>query len=153
MRRGSGTYVAKSVSRPRSSSAGSRVRVPYARLNEFWLQPEVRQALGFWRIAGDDAAATRRGEVDLRAAVVAVEDPGYPPMRVAFAAAGARLVSIPVDAEGLIVAPVQAGVAAFINDGYLTRHVRRMRHIYSRRRTHLVARTPRRSPIPWRATT
>jgi GntR family transcriptional regulator/MocR family aminotransferase len=34
---------------------------------------------------------------------VAVEDPGYPPMRVAFAAAGARLVPIPVDADGLIV--------------------------------------------------
>src|SRR5262249_34605870 len=35
--------------------------------------------------------------------VVAVEDPGYPPMRVPFAAAGARLVPVPVDAEGLMV--------------------------------------------------
>ncbi|HEX4599585.1 MAG TPA: PLP-dependent aminotransferase family protein [Burkholderiaceae bacterium] len=35
--------------------------------------------------------------------VVAVEDPGYPPMRVAFAAAGARLAPVGVDAEGLIV--------------------------------------------------
>jgi GntR family transcriptional regulator/MocR family aminotransferase len=35
--------------------------------------------------------------------VVAVEDPGYPPMRVAFAAAGAKLVPVGVDAEGLIV--------------------------------------------------
>ena len=35
--------------------------------------------------------------------VVAVEDPGYPPMRVAFAAAGARLAPVAVDAEGLIV--------------------------------------------------
>jgi GntR family transcriptional regulator/MocR family aminotransferase len=35
--------------------------------------------------------------------VVAIEDPGYPPMRIAFAAAGARLVPIEVDAEGLIV--------------------------------------------------
>ena len=35
--------------------------------------------------------------------VVAVEDPGYPPMRIAFAAAGARLAPIPVDAEGLVV--------------------------------------------------
>jgi GntR family transcriptional regulator/MocR family aminotransferase len=34
---------------------------------------------------------------------VAIEDPGYPPMRVAFAAAGARLVPVGVDAEGLIV--------------------------------------------------
>lgn len=35
--------------------------------------------------------------------VVAVEDPGYPPMRVAFAAAGARLRPVAVDAEGLMV--------------------------------------------------
>lgn len=35
--------------------------------------------------------------------VVAVEDPGYPPMRAAFAAAGARLVPIRIDAEGLVV--------------------------------------------------
>ena len=35
--------------------------------------------------------------------IVALEDPGYPPMRVAFAAAGARLVPIGIDAEGLMV--------------------------------------------------
>jgi GntR family transcriptional regulator/MocR family aminotransferase len=35
--------------------------------------------------------------------VVAIEDPGYPPMRVAFAAAGARLVPIGVDEEGIII--------------------------------------------------
>jgi len=35
--------------------------------------------------------------------IVAVEDPGYPPMRVAFAAAGAKLVPVGVDDEGLIV--------------------------------------------------
>jgi len=35
--------------------------------------------------------------------VVAVEDPGYPPMRVAFAAAGAKLVPVGVDDEGLRV--------------------------------------------------
>ncbi|MEO6898162.1 MAG: PLP-dependent aminotransferase family protein [Caldimonas sp.] len=34
---------------------------------------------------------------------VAMEDPGYPPMRAAFAAAGARLVYVPVDQDGLIV--------------------------------------------------
>jgi GntR family transcriptional regulator / MocR family aminotransferase len=33
--------------------------------------------------------------------VVAIEDPGYPPMRVAFAAAGAKVVPVGVDAEGL----------------------------------------------------
>ena len=34
-------------------------------------------------------------------AVVAVEDPGYPPLRAAFRAAGARLVPVPVDSEGM----------------------------------------------------
>ncbi|MBI2380394.1 MAG: PLP-dependent aminotransferase family protein [Gammaproteobacteria bacterium] len=34
---------------------------------------------------------------------VAVEDPGYPQTRAAFAAAGARLVPVPVDDEGLCV--------------------------------------------------
>jgi GntR family transcriptional regulator/MocR family aminotransferase len=34
---------------------------------------------------------------------VAVEDPGYPPMRMAFAAAGARIVGVPVDAQGMVV--------------------------------------------------
>jgi GntR family transcriptional regulator/MocR family aminotransferase len=46
------------------------------------------------------------------ATVVAVEDPGYPPMRVAFAAAGAKLVPVGIDAEGLMVdaIPANAGV-------------------------------------------
>jgi GntR family transcriptional regulator/MocR family aminotransferase len=35
--------------------------------------------------------------------VVALEDPGYPPMRVAFAAAGAKLAPVGVDEEGLII--------------------------------------------------
>ncbi len=35
--------------------------------------------------------------------VVAVEDPGYPPLRRAFAAAGAEVIGVPVDAEGLRV--------------------------------------------------
>jgi len=34
---------------------------------------------------------------------VAVEEPGYPPVRAAFAAAGAHLVPLPVDEEGLCV--------------------------------------------------
>jgi len=34
---------------------------------------------------------------------VAVEEPGYPPVRAAFAAAGAQLVPVPVDDEGLCV--------------------------------------------------
>ena len=35
--------------------------------------------------------------------VVAVEEPGYPPARAAFAATGAKVVPVPVDEEGLIV--------------------------------------------------
>lgn len=42
--------------------------------------------------------------------VVAVEDPGYPPMRIAFAAAGARITPVEVDAEGLVVDRLPAGV-------------------------------------------
>ncbi|MES2151290.1 MAG: PLP-dependent aminotransferase family protein [Pseudomonadota bacterium] len=44
--------------------------------------------------------------------VVAIEDPGYPPMRVAFAAAGAKLVAVGVDDDGMIVdeIPSDAGV-------------------------------------------
>ncbi|AGW92618.1 DNA-binding protein [Ralstonia pickettii DTP0602] len=41
--------------------------------------------------------------------VVAVEDPGYPPLRHAFAAAGARLVPVPVDDEGMQVDHLPAG--------------------------------------------
>jgi GntR family transcriptional regulator / MocR family aminotransferase len=44
------------------------------------------------------------------ATVVAVEDPGYPPMRVAFAAAGAKIVPVGIDAEGLIVEQLPSDV-------------------------------------------
>ena len=40
--------------------------------------------------------------------VVAVEDPGYPPMRIPFVAAGARLVPVPVDGEGIVVDAIPA---------------------------------------------
>lgn len=44
--------------------------------------------------------------------VVAVEDPGYPPLRAAFAAAGAQVVPVPVDSGGMVVdaIPPQAAV-------------------------------------------
>jgi GntR family transcriptional regulator/MocR family aminotransferase len=42
--------------------------------------------------------------------VVAMEDPGYPPMRVAFAAAGAKVVPVGVDADGLLVETLTGGV-------------------------------------------
>jgi GntR family transcriptional regulator/MocR family aminotransferase len=45
------------------------------------------------------------GRVLLRAGdVVAVEEPGYPPARRLFASLGARVVGVPVDEEGLVVA-------------------------------------------------
>ncbi|HEX2133908.1 MAG TPA: PLP-dependent aminotransferase family protein [Actinophytocola sp.] len=37
---------------------------------------------------------------------VAVEEPGYPPARALFAALGARVVGVPVDAEGLVVSAI-----------------------------------------------
>ncbi len=42
--------------------------------------------------------------------LVAVENPGYPPVRAAFAAAGAKLVTIPVDEEGMLVERLPAAV-------------------------------------------
>jgi GntR family transcriptional regulator/MocR family aminotransferase len=36
-------------------------------------------------------------------AMVALEDPGYPPLRAAFAANGARIAAVPVDQDGLVV--------------------------------------------------
>jgi len=42
--------------------------------------------------------------------IVAIEDPGYPPMRVAFAAAGAKVVPVGIDDEGLIVENLPSGV-------------------------------------------
>ncbi len=38
-----------------------------------------------------------------RRTCVALEDPGYPPVRSAFKAAGGKIVSIPVDGEGVVV--------------------------------------------------
>jgi GntR family transcriptional regulator / MocR family aminotransferase len=40
--------------------------------------------------------------------VLAVEDPGYPPLRAAFEAAGASVVPVPVDAEGILVERIPA---------------------------------------------
>jgi GntR family transcriptional regulator/MocR family aminotransferase len=39
-----------------------------------------------------------------RRTVVAIENPGYPALRAALAAAGARIVPVPVDADGIVVA-------------------------------------------------
>lgn len=40
--------------------------------------------------------------------LVAVEEPGYPPMRASFAAAGARLARVPVDNDGMSVSRIPA---------------------------------------------
>ena len=42
--------------------------------------------------------------------VVAIEDPGYPPMRVPFMTAGARIVPVPVDDQGMMVDLLPADV-------------------------------------------
>jgi GntR family transcriptional regulator/MocR family aminotransferase len=42
--------------------------------------------------------------------LVAVENPGYPPLRVCFAAMGAQIVPVRVDEEGLVVADLPSGV-------------------------------------------
>jgi len=198
-RRGSGTFVAP---RPQRAAAPPRNGArPAYRLNEFWLRPEVSDAIGFWRERAPPPAAARatpaqpvelrpglvdsrlfpfevfrqmsarrlraleripagykspqghQGAFALRSAitryialtravacaaedvlvtsgaqqafdllarvlvtpgktVVAVEDPGYPPLRVPFAAAGAKIVPVPVDAEGMRVErlPAEADV-------------------------------------------
>jgi GntR family transcriptional regulator/MocR family aminotransferase len=89
-------------------------------------QPELREAIArhvsvMRAVAcqADDVVATVGAQqaFDLLArilvtpgrTVVAVEEPGYPPARAAFAAAGATIASIPVDSEGLVVDRLPAG--------------------------------------------
>uniref|UniRef100_UPI002606BAA9 aminotransferase class I/II-fold pyridoxal phosphate-dependent enzyme n=1 Tax=Paraburkholderia sp. TaxID=1926495 RepID=UPI002606BAA9 len=82
-------------------------------------EPELRLAisryLGFNRAVvcnADEVLVTQgaqhaldlMGRVMLRPGdVAALEDPGYPPARACFAAAGAKVVAVPVDADGLMV--------------------------------------------------
>jgi len=49
-----------------------------------------------------------RGLVTAGDTLFAFEDPGYPPARAAFAAAGALLAPVPVDADGLVVGRIPA---------------------------------------------
>ena len=84
--------------------------------------PTTSHSRAPWCVVSDDVVVTSGAQqaFDLLARIlvtpgetaVAVEDPGYPPMRVAFAAAGARIVAVPVDEEGLIVdrLPPRVGV-------------------------------------------
>ncbi len=91
--------------------------------------PELREAIvrhvAFARAVActaDDVVVTSGAQqaFDLLARVlvqpgrtkVAVEDPGYPPLRAVFRAAGAQLVPVPVDDEGIVVEriPIDARV-------------------------------------------
>jgi GntR family transcriptional regulator/MocR family aminotransferase len=94
-------------------------------------QPELREAIArnvsLMRAVAcqaDDVVATVGAQqaFDLLArilvtpgkTIVAVEDPGYPPSRAAFAAAGATIVPIPVDGEGLMVDRLPAGARVIV---------------------------------------
>ncbi len=92
-------------------------------------QPALREAIArhvsFARAvacAADDVIVTSGAQqafdllarvlVSPRRNVVAIENPGYPPLRAAFAGAGAALVHVPVDGEGLIVERLPQGARA-----------------------------------------
>jgi GntR family transcriptional regulator/MocR family aminotransferase len=71
------------------------------------------------RASGDDVVTTHGAQqaLDLVGRVliepgshVAVEEPGYPPVRLLFQSLGARVVGVPVDAEGLDVSAIPSGV-------------------------------------------
>ncbi len=71
------------------------------------------------RASGEDVLVTQGAQqaLDLISRVliepgtrVAVEDPGYPPAERLFAALGARVVKVPVDAEGLDVTALAPGI-------------------------------------------
>ena len=92
------------------------LRSPQGNQGNYMLREAIRHHIALTRAVvcrTDDVLVTAGAQqaFDLLARVlvisgettVAVEDPGYPPMRVAFAAAGAKLVPVGVDAEGLKV--------------------------------------------------
>jgi GntR family transcriptional regulator/MocR family aminotransferase len=85
------------------------------------LRAAIARSLGYGRsvrAAADDVVVTNGTQhaLDLIARVllkpgdvVAVEEPGYPPARRIFAAAGARVVGVPVDEGGLVVSDLPGG--------------------------------------------
>lgn len=95
---------------------GAHFRSPQGNQGNYFLREAITRHIALTRAVvcgADDIVVTSGAQqaFDLLArslitpnqTVVAIEDPGYPPMRVAFAAAGAKLVPVPVDGEGLIV--------------------------------------------------
>ncbi|HWE44921.1 MAG TPA: PLP-dependent aminotransferase family protein [Caulobacteraceae bacterium] len=101
------------------------LKSPQGNQGNYRLREAVARHIGVTRAvvcAPDDVLVTSGAQqaFDLLARVlvqpgettVAIEDPGYPPMRAAFAAAGARIAPVRVDAEGIVVGdiPVDARV-------------------------------------------
>jgi len=93
-----------------------RYKSPQGNQGNFHLRDAITRHISLTRAVGcapEDVIITSgaqqafdllaRALVKPQQTVVAIEDPGYPPMRVAFAAAGARLVPVGVDGEGLRV--------------------------------------------------
>ena len=94
----------------------ARLRSAQGNQGHFHLREAISRHIGMTRAVvcgADDVLVTSGAQqaFDLLArtlvtpgrTTVAIEDPGYPPMRVAFAAAGATLVPVRVDDEGLVV--------------------------------------------------
>jgi GntR family transcriptional regulator/MocR family aminotransferase len=109
----------------RMENRPATLKSPQGNRGNYHLRLAIRDHIGLTRAVAcevDDILVTSGAQqaFDLLArtlvipgeTVVAIEDPGYPPMRVAFAAAGARVVPVGVDEEGLIVEdlPADAGI-------------------------------------------
>jgi len=101
----------------------ARYKSPQGHQGNFHLRAAITRYIALTRAVACGAAdvlvtAGAQQAFDLLARVlvtagrttVAVEDPGYPPMRVPMAAAGARIVPVGVDAEGLIVEQLPSDV-------------------------------------------
>jgi GntR family transcriptional regulator/MocR family aminotransferase len=103
----------------------ARFRSPYGNQGNYRLRDAITRHIALTRgvvcnvgdvlvTSGAQQAFDLLARVLVRAGetVVAIEDPGYPPMRAAFAAAGAKVVPVGVDGEGLIVEdlPEAAGI-------------------------------------------
>ncbi|TDC13775.1 PLP-dependent aminotransferase family protein [Actinomadura bangladeshensis] len=107
-RAGAGTFVRETGSAARGAPAGDPAGLPA-------LREAIARHVGVSRsvrAGGDDIVVTEgvQQALDLIVRVllepgdvVAVEDPGYPPVRMLLAAAGMRVRGVPVDAEGLRV--------------------------------------------------
>ncbi len=97
------------------------LKSPQGNQGNFRLREAVARHIGVTRAVvcrPDDVLVTSGAQqaFDLLARVlvkpgestVAMEDPGYPPLRAAFAAAGARIAPVRIDAEGLVVDEIPA---------------------------------------------